>query len=174
MPRRQIHALAKSTMWKQPLLGRVLDGMGQIPIDRGKGDAGALDRAVQELRNGAMIGVYPEGTRSLGRKLRARSGFGRLVERAPADTTIVLAACSGTVDVPKFPQQRPQITVEFFPPAGGGLQTGEDLGDFTARILAEIRERAPIEIAGRKRAERLIAQGWTPERAAAGWTPDGG
>jgi 1-acyl-sn-glycerol-3-phosphate acyltransferase len=148
--------------------------MGQIPIDRGKGDAGALDRAVQELRNGAMIGVYPEGTRSLGRKLRARSGFGRLVERAPADTTIVLAACSGTVDVPKFPQQRPQITVEFFPPAGGGLQTGEDLGDFTARILAEIRERAPIEIAGRKRAERLIAQGWTPERAAAGWTPDGG
>jgi 1-acyl-sn-glycerol-3-phosphate acyltransferase len=172
MPRRQIHALAKSTLWKNALLGRVLDGMGQIPIDRGKGDTGALDRAVEELHKGAMIGVYPEGTRSLGRKLRARSGFGRLMERAPEGTAIVLAACTGTVDVPKFPNSRPQIKVDFFPPAGGGLQPGESAGDFTLRIMEEIRARAPIEIAGRKRAASLIAKGWTPERAAAGWSPD--
>src|SRR5687768_16852243 len=47
-PRRQIRALAKSSMWKLPLVGSVLDGMGQIPIDRGKGDAGALSRAIAE------------------------------------------------------------------------------------------------------------------------------
>src|SRR5206468_2686169 len=56
MPRRQIRALAKSSLWK-PVIGSVLDGMGQIPIDRGAGDAGALDRAVEELRNGACIGI---------------------------------------------------------------------------------------------------------------------
>src|SRR5215218_4877064 len=36
--RRQVHALAKSSLWK-PGLGRVLDGMAQIPIERGKADA---------------------------------------------------------------------------------------------------------------------------------------
>src|SRR5205823_4722050 len=69
--RRQIRALAKSSMWKIRGLDRVLDGMGQIPIDRGAGDERALDRAISELRGGACIGVFPEGTRSLGRELRA-------------------------------------------------------------------------------------------------------
>src|SRR5882757_1171300 len=51
-PRRQIKALAKSSLWK-PGLGKILDGMGQIPIDRGAGDLHALDRAIAELRAGA-------------------------------------------------------------------------------------------------------------------------
>src|SRR5271163_2573926 len=55
--RRQVRALAKSSMWKIKGLNVVLDGMGQIPIDRGKGDAAALDRAVEELRGGASIGI---------------------------------------------------------------------------------------------------------------------
>jgi len=39
-PRRQIRALAKSSMWTNKLLGAVLNGMGQIPIERGSGDSG--------------------------------------------------------------------------------------------------------------------------------------
>src|SRR6185437_7627185 len=50
MPRRQIRALAKASMWKNKWLGAVLTGMGQIPIERGSGDLGALDRAIEELR----------------------------------------------------------------------------------------------------------------------------
>src|SRR5947208_15442919 len=76
MPRRQIRALAKSSMWKNKLLGAVLTGMGQIPIERGSGDSGALDRAVEELRKGACVGIYPEATGSRGRALRPRSGPG--------------------------------------------------------------------------------------------------
>ena len=37
--RRQIKALAKSTLWDVRGLGPVLNGMGQIPIERGAGDA---------------------------------------------------------------------------------------------------------------------------------------
>jgi len=71
LPRRQVRALAKSSLWKIPGLGPVLNGMGQVPIDRGAGDAHALDRAISELRGGACIGVFPEGTISRGWKLRA-------------------------------------------------------------------------------------------------------
>ena len=156
LPRRQIRALAKSSLWKLPLAGPVLDGMGQIPIDRGRGDAGALDRAVEELANGACIGVFPEGTRSLGRELRARGGIGRLAQRVP-EAQVVCVAASGTVDLPKFPRERPHVRVEFFTPAEGGLRDGEAPNDFAARLLAEIRARAPIAIAGRARAARIAA-----------------
>jgi 1-acyl-sn-glycerol-3-phosphate acyltransferase len=150
LPRRQIRALAKSSLWK-PGLGKVLDGMGQIPIDRGAGDVGALARAIEELRAGACIGIFPEGTRSLGRELRARGGIGRLAQAVP-EAQIVCCTVQGTVDIPKFPADRPHVRVVFFRPIGGGLQDGEDPGAFSARLVTEIRALAPIAMAGRRRA----------------------
>lgn len=147
---RQIRALAKSKLWEVRPLAPVLNGMGQIPINRGAGDAHALDRAVEALRAGACIGVFPEGTRSLGRELRPRGGIGRLAEAVP-ETEIVLAAVGGTVDFVRFPK-RPRVSVRFSRPAGGGYRIGEDHGEFAARLLAEIRAGTPIAAAGRRAA----------------------
>ncbi|MGI8579129.1 MAG: lysophospholipid acyltransferase family protein [Solirubrobacteraceae bacterium] len=140
--RRQIRALAKASLWKVRGLAPVLEGMGQIPIDRGTGDAGALDRAERELRAGACIGIFPEGTRTLGRTLRARSGFGRLADLVP-EAQLACCAVQGTTDLPKFPK-RPHIRVEFFTPAGGGRREGESAAELSVRLLAEIRSRVPI------------------------------
>src|SRR3954466_16227407 len=149
LPRRQICALAKSSLWK-PGLGRILDGMGQIPIVRGQGDAHAMDRAVEELRAGRCIRVFPEGTRSLGRTLRARSGFGRLADAVP-EAQIVCCTVEGTVDIPKFPKSRPHVKVRFFAPAGGQRLSGESAQDLSIRLLSEIRAHAPHAHAGRKK-----------------------
>jgi 1-acyl-sn-glycerol-3-phosphate acyltransferase len=148
-PRRQIHALAKSSLWK-PVLGRILDGMGQIPIERGKGDAHAMDRAIAELRAGACIGIFPEGTRSKGTELRARSGFGRMAQAVP-EARVLCVAITGTTDIPRFPK-RPRVAIRFFVPAEGGLRDGEEPAALGARLLAEIRAQAPITAAGRRAA----------------------
>jgi 1-acyl-sn-glycerol-3-phosphate acyltransferase len=148
LPKRQIRALAKSSLWKVRGLGRVLNGMGQIPIDRGTGDTNAMGRAIEELRAGACIGVFPEGTRSLGRELRARSGFGRLHDAVP-EAQIVCVTVEGTVDLPRFPK-RPRVRVAFFPPGEGQRLPGETAAELPVRLLAEIRERAPIASAGRR------------------------
>lgn len=148
LKRRQIRALAKASLWKIKGLDRVLNGMGQIPIERGRADSAAFDRAIAALRGGACIGIFPEGTRSLGRVLRARSGIGRLAEAVPEAQTICCAV-TGSTDIPRFPS-RPRIRVEFFEPREGGLKMGEDAGDFSARLLAEVREHAPIAAAGRR------------------------
>jgi 1-acyl-sn-glycerol-3-phosphate acyltransferase len=153
MKRRQIRALSKSTLWKVKGLSKVLDGMGQIPIVRGSGDADALAIAIEELRAGACVGIFPEGTRSLGRELRPRSGLGRLCAAVP-EAQIVCAAVVGTTDITAFPK-RPRLRVSFFEPAGGGLQPGETPADLSTRIVAELRDRAPIAIAGRKRRKSL-------------------
>jgi 1-acyl-sn-glycerol-3-phosphate acyltransferase len=146
--RRQIQALAKSSLWKNALLAKVLDGMGQIPINRGKGDVGALDRAISELRAGACIGIFLEGTRTGGRVLRARSGFGRLAQAVP-EAEIVCCSVEHTVELARFPK-RPRLRVRFFRPARGGLLDGESPSDFTARLLEEIRATAPVAAYGRR------------------------
>ncbi len=147
--RRQIRALAKSTLWKVKPLAPILNGMGQIPIERGKGDAHALDQAIRQLRAGACIGVFPEGTISRGTVLRARSGVGRLALAVP-EAAIVSVTVAGTVDIVRFPK-RPRIKVKFFPPSDGGLREGEDATGLPVRLLAEIRQLAPIAQSGRKR-----------------------
>ena len=87
-------------------LAPILNGMGQIPIERGAGDAEALARAIETLRAGACIGVFPEGTRSRGKVLRARSGVGRLALEVP-EAHVTLVAIEGTSDLTGFPR-RPQ------------------------------------------------------------------
>lgn len=142
LPRRQIKALAKSSLWGIPGLAPILNGMGQIPIERGAGDAGALTRAIEELRGGACIGVFLEGTRTLGRVLRARSGFVRLSREVP-EAEIVGCAVRGTSELHEFPR-RPRISVAFFPPVTDVREPGAEPAEVAARLLEEIRRRAPI------------------------------
>lgn len=156
--RRQIRALAKSSLWKVKGLDKVLDGMGQIPITRGSGDAGALDAAITALRAGSCIGVFPEGTRSLGRTLRPRSGLGRLVTAVP-EAVVVLVAVTGTTDITRFPR-RPRLHVRFLP-SPEAMRDGESPSDYAVRLVEEIRRIAPIAIAGRTR-RRLAAAGGPP------------
>jgi 1-acyl-sn-glycerol-3-phosphate acyltransferase len=147
--RRQIRALAKSTLWDVRGLAPILNGMGQIPIERGAGDAEALARAIETLRGGACIGVFPEGTRSRGKVLRARSGVGRLALEVP-EAHISLVAIEGTSDLTGFPR-RPRIGIRFFDPAGGQARSDEAAAELSARLLAEIRELVPPTLSYRKR-----------------------
>ncbi|GAB7037692.1 MULTISPECIES: lysophospholipid acyltransferase family protein [Catenuloplanes] len=143
--RRHIQALAKASLWKNPVLRRVLDGMGQIPVRRGQADTDALDAAVQCLSAGGCLGIFPEGTRSQGKQLRARSGAGRLAHAVP-QARIVCAAVSGTVDIARFPR-RPRLKVTFFEPTPS--PPSESALALATRLTAELRAVAPVPAAGR-------------------------
>lgn len=153
--RRQIRALAKAELWDVRGLGPVLHGMGQIPIERGSGDAKALARAIEELRAGACIGVFPEGTRSRGKVLRARSGVGRLALEVP-EAHLVCVAIEGTADLTGFPR-RPRVRVRFFKPAGGQARPDESAADLSTRLLAEIRALVPPVASYRKRGKAPLS-----------------
>src|ERR1700742_2974735 len=147
--RRQIRALAKAELWEVRGLAPILNGMGQIPIERGKGDKEALARAIEELLGGSCIGVFPQGTPSRGKELRARSGIGRLALEVP-EAHVPLVAIEGTADLTGFPR-RPRLRVRFFDPAGGQPRPDEEPGELSARLLAEIRALVPPSISYRKR-----------------------
>jgi 1-acyl-sn-glycerol-3-phosphate acyltransferase len=79
-PRRRLRFLARASLWRIPGLGPLLDALGQIPIRREAGDTAALERAIQVLRSGEAVCVFPEGGLSWGERLRAHSGVGRLAQ----------------------------------------------------------------------------------------------
>lgn len=83
---RQIYFLAKSDYFTSPgLKGRLMKwfftSVGQLPMDRSGGarSAQSLDLALNSLKEGKLIGIYPEGTRSPdGQLYRAKLGVARL------------------------------------------------------------------------------------------------
>jgi 1-acyl-sn-glycerol-3-phosphate acyltransferase len=75
-------------------------GVGQFPIDRSSGSAAqaALDTAIRLLREGRLLGIYPEGTRSPdGRLYKGKTGVARIV--LEAGTPVVPVAMVGTEKV---------------------------------------------------------------------------
>lgn len=154
--RRQVRALAKSSLWKYRPVAWVLDHMGQIPIERGRGDLEAMSAAVDRLRAGGCIGIFPEGTVSRGRVMRPLSGAGRLALAVP-EAPVVCAAITGAVDVVRFPK-RPRIRVVFFAPADGPARPGESAIALTRRTMAEVRAAAPFALPGRRKKAAELAQ----------------
>lgn len=55
--------LGKASLFRVPLLGRLITACGQIPVERGGHDvASALASALQAVREGKSVSIYPEGT----------------------------------------------------------------------------------------------------------------
>ena len=72
-------------------------GVGQVPIDRSGAAAaqGALDTLVRLLKDGELVGIYPEGTRSPdGRLYKGKTGMARVA--LEAGVPIVPVAMFGT------------------------------------------------------------------------------
>jgi 1-acyl-sn-glycerol-3-phosphate acyltransferase len=73
--------LAKSELYRNPLLRRVLRGARQIPVRRGSGDPAPVAEAMRSLREGEAVVVYPEGTVTKNLDLTpmaAKTGIARL------------------------------------------------------------------------------------------------
>jgi 1-acyl-sn-glycerol-3-phosphate acyltransferase len=57
--------LAKSELYGNPLLRRLLKGTRQIKVERGSGSMSPVEQAKEALREGETVMVYPEGTITL-------------------------------------------------------------------------------------------------------------
>jgi 1-acyl-sn-glycerol-3-phosphate acyltransferase len=54
--------LAKTELFRNPILRKVLTGARQIPVRRGSGDRAPLEAAITALKEGEVVVVYPEST----------------------------------------------------------------------------------------------------------------
>jgi 1-acyl-sn-glycerol-3-phosphate acyltransferase len=102
---RRVTFLAKSDYFTAPGIkgfGKKMffRGVGQVPIDRGGGakSEAALRTGTRVLRQGRLLGIYPEGTRSPdGRLFRGKIGVAKMALDAKA--TVIPVAMIGTFEV---------------------------------------------------------------------------
>lgn len=74
--------LGKASLFKLPIIGKVLLGAGQIPVERETAVASqSLSHAIAFINSGHLLGVYPEGTLTRDQNywpMKAKTGIARL------------------------------------------------------------------------------------------------
>ena len=80
---REVHFLAKEELFSNPVFGALIRSYNAIPIRRGMVDLSGMARAVETLRRGGALMLFPEGTRMRDGKLHpARPGVGMMAVNA--------------------------------------------------------------------------------------------
>ncbi len=83
----QPHFMAKKELFKIPLLGWLIRGLGAFPVDRKAGDVSAIKKSIALLEQGKCVGIFPQGHRYVGvdpRKTEIRHGIGMIASRTHA------------------------------------------------------------------------------------------
>jgi 1-acyl-sn-glycerol-3-phosphate acyltransferase len=143
--------LAKAELFHQPFIRWLLHTMQVIPIQRGRRDLAAIETVVAALRAGAVLLVFPEGTRSPGGVLsEGRSGAVRMAIQAgvPIVPVAVVGTEHGIKGSLRFRPVHLRIGQPYMidPPADGKLAvalvnhlTDEMMGRIAALLPAERR-----------------------------------
>ena len=93
--RRPLVYMARDTLFSNPLFAAVLSLVGVFPVKRGKSDKDAIRLAIEHLKAGEILVMFPEGRRtSDGRLQPIKGGFRLLVRRARVP--VIPVAVDGT------------------------------------------------------------------------------
>lgn len=132
-PDRWLRFMAKSELYWWPL-GRMLDAGGAFKVRRGESDTSAIAIAVDLVRDGQIVVMFPEGTRQkkgLRKKWNARPRTGAVRIAHAAGAPIVPAAIKGTDQLSRLGR----LKVAY----GEPFEPGDDAPAETERLMREIR-----------------------------------
>ena len=83
---RKLTIMAKEELFKNKFFGWLLGKLGAIPVARGTGDKDVLEKTIEDIRNGAGVMIFPEGTRGNGNEMgRLKSGAFAVAAQTGAD-----------------------------------------------------------------------------------------
>lgn len=80
---RQLGYMAKAELFNNKLFGALIKALGAFPVQRGKGDIGAIKAALTRLRDGETVAMFPEGRRvKENEKVTAKPGAVMIAHKA--------------------------------------------------------------------------------------------
>jgi 1-acyl-sn-glycerol-3-phosphate acyltransferase len=136
--RRQFVALARSTLFNNPIAGWLLYKLNTIPVNQGESDLGAMRLCIEKLKQGHALLVFPEGARTLSGKVEPfETGTMLIIKRAKP--MVMPVALDGAYDVWKRGSKlklRGQVGVMF----GKPIPAEQIIEMGTGRGLAFLRD----------------------------------
>mgnify|MGYP000500527195 CR=1 FL=1 len=142
---RPIFFMGKAELFRNPLLDALFRQLGAFPIERGVRDDWAMHHALEILKQGQVLGIYPEGTRTRGHGLQAaKTGAARLA--IAASCPLVPMAVAGTQRIFRGSLIRTPVTVTIGEPLHA--RPGESPLDLTDRLMFTLADMLPEELRG--------------------------
>ncbi len=129
-------------------------GVGQVPIDRTSGRAAeaAINTGIRILKQGDLLGIYPEGTRTAdGRLYRGKTGMARMA--LESHSPVIPVAMIGTYEIQPPGKVRPKIRrvgIRFGEPLEFGRYEGLEGDRFVLRSVTDEVMYALMELSGQE------------------------
>lgn len=137
---RPIGYMARANLFDVPVFGRLIRQLNAFPVRRGEGDVAAIREAIRRLREGRIITVFPEGTRTRDGEIGPlEPGVAMIARRAgvPVVPAVIDGAWRAWPRHRKWPRPWP-IRVAYGPPLDlTGLNAHEIL-ELIARTLRDM------------------------------------
>lgn len=133
---RVIHFMAKYETFEKPFTRFFLTHFNSFPVKRGSSDKSSIEYAINLIKHGEVIGIFPEGTRNKegGEPQKAKSGVALIAKATNAD----VVPCS--IHIGEKKGFRRPCTVRY-----GKLIKFEELGfSSDSRSTSEIRNASRI------------------------------
>lgn len=138
---RPVSYMAKIELFENPIFGAAIRRCHAFPVKRGASDRGAIKAAVTVLKEGHMLGLFPEGTRSkTGELQKAEAGIALIASMTGAP--IVPVAILNSHRIFANGGLLPQLRIMYGAPISfqGDRKNKEALDAFSAEIMAHIAQ----------------------------------
>ncbi len=128
--KRQVSYMAKTELFKNKLFGKILLAVGAFPVDRDSQDMVSYKKAIKNLKEGKLLGIFVQGTRQ--KEIDVKTGrTGAAFFALKAGVPIIPVGISGTYKLFS------KITVNFGEPVA--LDNFKD-AKLKTEVLNEITE----------------------------------
>ena len=170
---RQVHYMARHTLFKGGILGWVMEVLNCYPVKRGAADLQAIRITIERLNQGRLVNIFPEGTRSTDGTISPLApGMTLILHRAQASLQIVPVVIEGAFEAwprrNKFPHPHP-IGMAYGKPIPAAELKGlkpEEIAMQLRMRLVELQEQlqSPHAAESRRRYDEDAAKPLEPSR----------
>ena len=139
MPRK-MKFMAKKELFDNKILAFILRKVGAFPVNRGKNDIAAIKTAMKVLKDGEVLGIFPQGTRvEDGQQTQAKTGAFLIASKC--NVPVLPVSIKGNY---KF---RSQISIKVLEPYyfEDKKYTTEELSEISNDIFNKILDYAEVK-----------------------------
>ncbi|MFE7798467.1 lysophospholipid acyltransferase family protein [Nocardia sp. NPDC057440] len=139
-PKRYIRFMAKKEVFDNSISGPIMRALKHIPVDRSAG-ADSYQAAVEYLRKGELVGVYPEATISRSFEIKDfKSGAARMAIESDVPIIPIVIWGAQRVWTKGFPKRLGRTNTPISIAVGAPIQPYEPAAGLTAQLRSAMQE----------------------------------